>query len=86
MSRKMKTDERFHVLVVDDHASAREAVADVLRQAGYEVATCASATEALARLAKQQFERRRDRPADAGHERPGIHPRDRTSTIAASKC
>ena len=50
MSGKMKTDERFHVLVVDDHASAREAVADVLRQAGYDVATCASATEALARL------------------------------------
>jgi DNA-binding NtrC family response regulator len=56
MSVEMKTDERFHVLVVDDHASAREAVADVLRQAGYEVATCASATEALARLGKQQFE------------------------------
>jgi DNA-binding NtrC family response regulator len=38
------------VLVVDDHASARESVADVLRHAGYDVATCASAIEALGRL------------------------------------
>lgn len=45
--------ERFRVLVVDDHAQARESVADVLRVAGYEVATCASATEALGRLARQ---------------------------------
>ncbi len=56
MSGEMKTEERFHVLVVDDHASAHEAVADVLRQADYEVATCASATEALARLGRQQVE------------------------------
>jgi DNA-binding NtrC family response regulator len=53
MSGKQKTDERFRVLVVDDHASAREAVADVLRQAGYDVIVCASATEALVRLAGQ---------------------------------
>jgi DNA-binding NtrC family response regulator len=51
MSRKSKTDERFRVLVVDDHASAREAVADVLRHAHYEVTACASAMEALAKLA-----------------------------------
>jgi DNA-binding NtrC family response regulator len=51
MSHKPANDERFHVLVVDDHASAREAVAEVLRQAQYEVATCASAIEALGRLA-----------------------------------
>ena len=44
------------VLVVDDHARARESVADVLRCASYEVAMCASATEALVRLA--------DRPVD----------------------
>jgi DNA-binding NtrC family response regulator len=50
MSRKTKTNDRFRVLVVDDHASAREAVADVLRQAEYDVAACASATEALGRL------------------------------------
>jgi DNA-binding NtrC family response regulator len=53
MNRKQKTEEPFHVLVVDDHASAREAVADVLRQADYEVVTCASAIEALRRLDAQ---------------------------------
>jgi len=39
-----------YVLVVDDHASAREAIADVLRHAAYDVTTCASAVEALVRL------------------------------------
>jgi DNA-binding NtrC family response regulator len=53
MNAKNKSDKPMRVLVVDDHASAREAVSDVLRQAGYDVATCASATEALARLAQQ---------------------------------
>ena len=53
MNRKQKTEEPIHVLVVDDHASAREAVADVLRQADYEVVTCASAIEALRRLDAQ---------------------------------
>jgi DNA-binding NtrC family response regulator len=56
MSGKTKTGEPFLVLVVDDHASARAAVADVLRQAGYETATCASATEALARLGRQRVD------------------------------
>jgi DNA-binding NtrC family response regulator len=56
MSRKPKTDERFRVLVVDDHASAREAVADVLRQAQYDVDACASAIEALAKLAAGKFD------------------------------
>jgi DNA-binding NtrC family response regulator len=50
MSVKPKPDKRFRVLVVDDHASARGAVADVLREAQYDVATCASASEALSRL------------------------------------
>jgi DNA-binding NtrC family response regulator len=53
MSARNKSDKPMRVLVVDDHAPAREAVSDVLRQAGYDVATCASATEALARLAQQ---------------------------------
>ncbi len=56
MSRKPKTCERFRVLVVDDHASAREAVTDVLRQAQYDVAACASAMEALAKLASEQID------------------------------
>jgi DNA-binding NtrC family response regulator len=50
---KPEQSERFRVLVVDDHAQARESVADVLRVAGYDVATCASATEALSRLGRQ---------------------------------
>jgi DNA-binding NtrC family response regulator len=56
MSRKVKNDERFRVLVVDDHASAREAVADVLREAQYHVAACASASEALVKLADAKFD------------------------------
>ncbi len=51
MNQKTKSEQPMRVLVVDDHASAREAVSDVLRQAGYDVATCGSATEALGRLA-----------------------------------
>ena len=35
------------ILVVDDHAAARESVADVLRCAGYEASCAASAVEAL---------------------------------------
>jgi len=49
----MKRAEKHHpyrVLVVDDHARARESVADVLRASDYDVATCASATEALVQL------------------------------------
>lgn len=56
MSRKPKNDKQFRVLVVDDHASAREAVADVLREADYFVTTCASASEALATLTNGQFD------------------------------
>lgn len=56
MSRKTKNDDRFRVLVVDDHAQARNAVADVLRHAGYEVSACASAIEALARLGAEKVD------------------------------
>jgi DNA-binding NtrC family response regulator len=56
MSRKTKNDDRFCVLVVDDHASAREAVADVLREANYFVAACASASEALPKLSTERFD------------------------------
>jgi DNA-binding NtrC family response regulator len=56
MSSKLKSESRFHVLVVDDHAPAREAVAEVLRQAAYDVAACASATEALVKLAATRFD------------------------------
>jgi DNA-binding NtrC family response regulator len=39
-----------HVLVVDDHASARESMADVLRHSGHDVRCCSSAVEALRQL------------------------------------
>ncbi len=39
-----------HVLVVDDHSSARESMADVLRHAGHDVRCCSSAVEALRQL------------------------------------
>jgi DNA-binding NtrC family response regulator len=48
---KQKLPKLCRILVVDDHARARDAVADVLRAADYEVSTCASAIEALSRLA-----------------------------------
>jgi DNA-binding NtrC family response regulator len=44
------------VLVVDDHAAARESVLDVLRCAGYVVDGAASAVEALARLARAAYD------------------------------
>ncbi|HEX3600673.1 MAG TPA: sigma-54 dependent transcriptional regulator [Lacipirellulaceae bacterium] len=56
MSRKTKSDDRFRVLVVDDHASAREAMADVLREAQYYVVTCASASEALGKLGSERVD------------------------------
>ena len=39
-----------HVLVVDDHASARESMADALQHAGHDVRCCGSAGEALKQL------------------------------------
>ncbi len=44
------------ILVVDDHASAREAMADILRCAGHEVRSASSAVEALRRLEKDAFD------------------------------
>jgi DNA-binding NtrC family response regulator len=43
-------------LVVDDHASARDAMADILRCAGHEVRDAASAREALRRLEKESYD------------------------------
>ncbi|MDZ4658915.1 MAG: sigma-54 dependent transcriptional regulator [Bythopirellula sp.] len=51
---KAKTKRR--VLVVDDHAAARESVADVLRHVGYEVTGSSSASEALGLLSRQEFQ------------------------------
>lgn len=44
------------VLVVDDHAAARESVAYALHQGGYEVVCSASAVEALSALKKTSFD------------------------------
>src|SRR3954465_3948797 len=55
-SSKQKTVGRLRVLVVDDHASAREAVAEVLRQAQYDVCACAGAMEALGKLAGEKID------------------------------
>ena len=44
------------ILVVDDHAAARESVAHVLRQAEYHVTCAASAVEALAQLDREEFD------------------------------
>lgn len=44
------------VLVVDDHASARESMSFVLRQSGHEVECCSSAIEALGLIDKQRFD------------------------------
>lgn len=44
------------VLVVDDHASARESVADVLRHVGHEATACSSGAEALAALRREPFD------------------------------
>ncbi|NOY29172.1 MAG: sigma-54-dependent Fis family transcriptional regulator [Planctomycetes bacterium] len=56
MSRNQNTNHLGRVLVVDDHAAARNSVADVLRQAGYEVVGSASAVEALPRLEGETFD------------------------------
>lgn len=51
---KAKTKRRM--LVVDDHAAARESVADVLRHVGYEVTGASSASEALSLLSREEFQ------------------------------
>ena len=44
------------VLVVDDHATARESMADVLRRAGHKVDCLASAIEALRALERESYD------------------------------
>ena len=45
-----------HILVVDDHARAREAVVEVLTCLGYQVTQCASGAEAVAALGEHEFD------------------------------
>ncbi len=49
-------DLRGKVLVVDDHAQARESMAEVLRAAGHTVHCCSSAAEALQRIEQDHYE------------------------------
>jgi DNA-binding NtrC family response regulator len=44
------------VLVVDDHAPARESMIETLRHAGYQADACRAAPEALARLATESYD------------------------------
>jgi DNA-binding NtrC family response regulator len=44
------------VLVVDDHAQARESMSHVLRHAAYQVDACASAVEALGKVAAESYD------------------------------
>ena len=44
------------MLVVDDHAPARESMIETLRHAGYQADACRAAPEALARLATESYD------------------------------
>jgi len=48
--------DEARVLVVDDHAHARQSMTDILSHAGHHVEDCASAHEALARLEKVAYD------------------------------
>ena len=50
------TEITGRVLVVDDHAQARESMCEVLRHAGHQVESCASAVEALQRMTSESFD------------------------------
>jgi DNA-binding NtrC family response regulator len=57
MTTKKKPETSVaQILVVDDHAQARESIADILRHAGHRVTCCASAREALGLLDTQTFD------------------------------
>ncbi len=55
-ARSQGTDSTGRILVVDDHAKARESMTDVLRHAGHHVACCASAVEGLGRLDSESYD------------------------------
>ena len=44
------------VLVVDDHAPARESMIETLRHAGYQADACGTASEALVRLTTESYD------------------------------
>ena len=61
---------RERVLIVDDEANARTALAELLRDEGYVVETAADGFKALPKLEEFGARRRRHRPEDAGPGRP----------------
>lgn len=52
---KLSETDRPVVLVVDDHAAARQSVVDVLSMSGYEAEACSSGAEALNRLSHREY-------------------------------
>ncbi len=54
--RQAASSTTGRVLVVDDHAQARQSMADILRQAGHRVACCSSAAEALQLVESEAFD------------------------------
>jgi len=64
MTRDKRTELNWHgrqfqpgtVLVVDDHMPSRQAMADILQQAGHRVETCSSAAEAINALNRCDFD------------------------------
>ncbi|MGQ9562796.1 MAG: sigma-54-dependent transcriptional regulator [Thermogutta sp.] len=63
-TRDKRTELNWHnrqiqpgtVLVVDDHTPSRQAMADILQQAGHQVETCSSAAEAINALSQREFD------------------------------
>jgi len=60
------TSASARVLVIDDYRQARESMADVLRRAGHQVETLASAIEALKVLQRERLRCNRHRSAMPG--------------------
>ncbi|MFV1963941.1 MAG: sigma-54-dependent transcriptional regulator [Pirellulaceae bacterium] len=56
MTSLLETYDSAKVLVVDDHARARQSMADILTCASHEVACCASAVEAIRKLDEASFD------------------------------
>lgn len=53
---KFSASPTGRVLVVDDHAQARESIADILRHVGHQVDCCSSAVEGLKRLEAESYD------------------------------
>ncbi len=55
-SHSSHNEQAARILVVDDHASARQSVVDVLRHGGRTAESCSSGAEALQKLSARSFE------------------------------